>query len=147
MSLSVLKKAALLMGDLEHTEKTKKSAAKQINRVKLVKLSSIEKRTRKLVEEIRKKRQKNYMKANIERIKRYSTKIDSYSKKILSNDLVRERLFKNNRDFISVKDSDKDKEEETSVFTDEDFKRFEEEYNIHFTKRAKERAEFRKMLN
>lgn len=54
---------------------------------------------------------------------RYSTKIDSYSKKILSNDLVRERLFKNNRDFISVKDSDKDKEEETSVFTDEDFKR------------------------
>lgn len=54
---------------------------------------------------------------------RYSTKIDSYSKKLLSNDLVRERLFKNNRDFISVKDSDKDKEEETSVFTDEDFKR------------------------
>lgn len=36
-----------------------------------MKLSSIEKRTRKLVEEIRKKRQKNYMKANIERIKRY----------------------------------------------------------------------------
>lgn len=55
---------------------------------------------------------------------RYSTKMDNYSKKAFSNKLVRERLFKNSKDFMSLEDSEKDKEEETSVFTEEDFKRY-----------------------
>lgn len=56
-------------------------------------------------------------------LNRFSAKIDGYSKKALSNDLVRERLFKDNKDFIALKDSDRE-EEGASVFTDEDFKRY-----------------------
>ncbi|OQR69608.1 hypothetical protein BIW11_12155 [Tropilaelaps mercedesae] len=136
------------MDDLDQPGTHKKRAAKAANKVKLVKLSSTEKRTRDYVEAIRKNRRKNHVKANLEKIKRFSEKIDNYSKKALSNDLVRQRLFKNSEGFVALKNSDKDQEEEgASVFTDEDFKRFEEEYNIKFTGRAEERNAFRKMLN
>lgn len=53
---------------------------------------------------------------------RFSAKVDGYSKKVLSNDLVRERLFKGNKDFISLNDPEAGNER-GSVFTDEDFQR------------------------
>lgn len=51
----------------------KKTAAKRMNKVKLVGQSSTERRTRDFVEGIRKNRQKNHVKVNVDKIKRYAT--------------------------------------------------------------------------
>ncbi|XP_028969186.1 uncharacterized protein LOC100908718 isoform X1 [Galendromus occidentalis] len=147
MSVSLLKKTALLMGDLQESKARKAASAKELNKVKLVKLSSKEKQTRRLMGDMRKRRMSSNadLSKSIARVQRFSEKINGYTKKALANDLVRRRIFKNQAESsIPLKSEDDDMQE--SAFTEEDFKRFDEEYNIKFTTRARERAEIQKYI-
>jgi len=138
MSLSLLKKTAILMGDLQ-VEGSKNQKMKRTNQMKLTKLSSKEKKTRLTMEAIRKHKNVDNLQANVERIKKLSTRMDKYSKKALENDLVRKRIFSKTSDLISLKDEGSSKDAGGSVFTEEDFERFEQEYQIKNVRSNQER--------
>ncbi|XP_075557156.1 uncharacterized protein LOC142589572 [Dermacentor variabilis] len=141
MSASLVRRALNLFNDLEEVREnqkskkkcrgrcaqaeptlhgTKKQPLKRQGAVRRKTLLSEEKRTRAIIEELKQAQEADYTEENVKALK----KLSQTCSRVINKAGLHSMMQKTNAD-VSIQDDDR-----PTAFTDEDFRRFEEEYHI-----------------